>query len=163
KEKIVPGLQSLCVSILDDSNADMEKSVNDITDYMSKTTSNELKRKMEALSQRRGEICQELAQVRKKLYDVILQERGTINFKGEELSPSVIGNFLFENSEELSYITGPVDPQAEIPLTRDELVALYRSNGDLSSSDEAELKCDLPDPSFILDPETFLNLHNSLI
>ncbi len=44
KEKVAPGLQSLCVSILDDSNLDMERSVDGITDYMSKTTSHEMQR-----------------------------------------------------------------------------------------------------------------------
>ena len=39
KEKVAPGLQSLCVSVLDDSNADMEKSIDGITSYMARSTS----------------------------------------------------------------------------------------------------------------------------
>ena len=33
KEKVAPGLQDLCVSMLDDSNVDMERSVDGITSY----------------------------------------------------------------------------------------------------------------------------------
>lgn len=56
KEKVAPGLQSLCVSILDDSNLDMERSVDGITDYMSKTTSHEMQREMNRLSGGRREV-----------------------------------------------------------------------------------------------------------
>lgn len=45
KEKVVPGLQSLCVSVLDDSNVDMEKSIDGITSYMAQTTSFIIKEK----------------------------------------------------------------------------------------------------------------------
>lgn len=65
KEKVAPGLQSLCVSVLDDSNVDMEKSIDGITSYMAHTTSFEVKREMEALGQERKEIISELAAVRK--------------------------------------------------------------------------------------------------
>ena len=37
KEKVTPGLQNLCVSVLDDSNVDMEKSIDGITSYMAQT------------------------------------------------------------------------------------------------------------------------------
>ena len=43
KEKITPGLQDLCVSMLDDSNVDMERSIDGITSYISSTTSFEVK------------------------------------------------------------------------------------------------------------------------
>lgn len=46
KEKVPRGLRNLCVSVLEDSNVDMERSVDGIAEYMSRTTSHELKREM---------------------------------------------------------------------------------------------------------------------
>ena len=71
KEKVAPGLQSLCVSMLDDSNVDMEKSIDGITSYMSQYTSFELKKEMESLGQERKQIIRDLAETRKKLFSII--------------------------------------------------------------------------------------------
>ena len=49
KEKVTHGLQSLCVSVLDDSNIDMEKSIDGITSRMAQTTSFEIKGEMESM------------------------------------------------------------------------------------------------------------------
>ena len=163
KDKITPGLQNLCVSVLDDSNADMEKSVDGITDYMSRTTSYELRREMDSLGQERNNIIGELASVRRKLYTIIRQERGSIVFQGEELSPSFVAAFVHDHAEDLSYIPGNVKLYSSIPLTHDQLLLLYRSNGAITSDDESELNCDLPNPDSIMDPDTFLYARNSLL
>ena len=78
KDKVAPGLQNLCVPILDDSNQDMERSVDGITDYMSKTTSHEMFRQMDQLEQERKRVIEELADVRRKLFAVLNQECSSI-------------------------------------------------------------------------------------
>ena len=74
KEKIAPGLQDLCVSMLDDSNADMERSVDGITSYTSQSTSFDLKREMDSLAAERRDIIAKLADVRRKIFAIINQE-----------------------------------------------------------------------------------------
>src|SRR5699024_11104748 len=56
KEKLTKNMQSLCVSVLDDSNEDMENSIDGITEYMSKYTSFELAKQKDELKQDRLKI-----------------------------------------------------------------------------------------------------------
>ena len=162
KEKVSPGLQSLCVSVLDDSNVDTEKSIDGITSYMAQTTSFEVKREMESLGQERKEIISELAAVRKKLFAIINQECNCIVYNGEDISPSAAAAYVQKNSEILSYIPGSVRLYAPLPLSFAELTELYRSNSVISVQDEAEFEHDIPDPAELMDPEEFEQKCNAL-
>jgi very-short-patch-repair endonuclease len=155
KEKISPGLQHLCVSILDDSNVDMEKSIDGITDYMSRYTSYEVKREMDELGLERREIINELADTRKKIFAIINRENNCIVFNGEEISPSAAAAYVWEHKEDLSYIPGKVQLYEPLPLTFTELSELYRSNEDISAEEEKELANDLPAIETILTPADF--------
>ena len=62
--------------MLDDSNVDMERSVDGITSYTSRTTSFEVKREMDSLAAERRDVIRQLADVRKKIYAIIHQECG---------------------------------------------------------------------------------------
>lgn len=162
KDKVAPGLQSLCVSMLDDSNVDMEKSIDGITSYMSQYTSFELKKKMESLGRERKRIIQELAKIRKKLFCVIKQECNGIVYNGEEISPSRAAEFVRENNEILSYIPGAVRLYEPLPLTFAELSELYQSNSIISAEDESELNYDLPNPGDVISPKDFEDKCNAL-
>ena len=162
KEKVDPGLQSLCVSILDDSNVDMEKSIDGITRYMAHATSFEVKKEMESLGQERKEIISELAATRKKLFAIINQESNSIVYNGEAVSPSAAAAYVRENSKTLSYIPGSVRLYEPMPLSFSELSELYQSNGAISARDEAEFAYDLPNPSEVMNPGTFTDRCNAL-
>lgn len=140
KEKINPSLQSLCVSMLDDSNADMQKSVQGISDYMGQKTASELAKKVEKTRAERNAIMAELAETRKKIFALINQEYQSIVYLGEAISPSEAARFVCENEETLSYIPGEVELGHPLPLTLQELSELYRSNENLSIVDETELR-----------------------
>lgn len=155
KEKVAPGLQNLCVSVLDDSNLDMERSVDGITDYMSKTTSYEMKRDMELLAGEREELVEKLADVRRKIFAILNQECNCIVYNGEEISPSKAAEFVRINAEELSYIPGRVRLRVPMPLTFSQLTELYRSNILVSEADEKELLAEIPKPDSIMSPTEF--------
>lgn len=155
KDKVNPGLRNLCVSMLDDSNVDMERSVNGITDYMSRTASYEIKREMVTLAEERKAIIAQLADTRRKLYTLIQQECNCIVYNGEELSPSAAARFVLEHEEDLSYIPGRVRIHSPLPLTFEQLADLYRSNEGLTEADEQELACSIPSPKDILSPSDF--------
>ena len=156
KEKVAPGLQNLCVSILDDSNVDMERSVDGITDYMSKTTSFELEKEMNALADERRRIIDQLAKVRRNIFAIIHQECNSIVLNGEGISPSKAAEFVVDHAEKLSsIIPGNVRLRAPLPLTFEQLKDLYKSNECLSVENEEELKCGIPDPTSILSPADF--------
>ena len=152
KDKVPQGLRNLCVSVLEDSNVDMERSVDSIAEYMSRTTSYELKRDMDVLAEEREQVIDQLAQVRKRIFRLIHQECSCITWQGEALSPSAAAQFVLDNQEKLSYIPGKVDAELPLPLSRAELVELYRSNEELTNEDERELAVDLPGAEALLSP-----------
>lgn len=82
KEKVAPGLRSLCVSVLDDSNLDMERSVDGITDQMSKTTAHEMQREMDRLAGERRDIIARLAAVRRKIFASLNRECSCMVYNG---------------------------------------------------------------------------------
>lgn len=155
KEKVAPGLRDLCVSMLDDSNVDMERSVDGITSYTSRTTSFEVKREMDSLAAERRDVISRLADVRKKIYAIIHQECSCIVLNGEDISPSKAAEFVVEHTQDLSYIPGRVRLYAPLPLSFEQLSALYRSNEGVTAADESELEAELPDPADIMTPGDF--------
>lgn len=155
KEKVASDLQSLCVSMLDDSNVDMEKSIDGITSYMASYNSHDVKKKMDELSIERREIIDELAKTRKKIFSIINQECNTIVYNGESISPSAMAKYVHENMESLSYIPGKVKLYKPLPLSFFELSELYQSNGIISTADDAEFEHDIPNPGEIISPSIF--------
>ena len=162
KDKVAPGLQNLCVSVLDDSNVDMSRSIEGITTYMSSTNSFELKRNMDDLAVKRRDIMDKLADVRRKMFAAIHQECECIVYNGDSISPSKAAEFVTAHSEDLSYIPGRVRKDSPLPLTFDQLSDLYRSNGYISEKDEDELSTDLPNPSSILSPAEFTDITDEI-
>ena len=155
KEKVASDLQSLCVSLLDDSNADMEKSIDGITSYMASYNAQDVKIKMNELSLERKEVIDELAKTRKKIFSIINQECNSIVYNGKSVSPSEMAKYVQENMESLSYIPGKVKLYEPLPLSFSELSELYQSNGFISTEDEDEFKHDIPNPCEIISPSVF--------
>ena len=155
KDKVAHGLQNLCVSVLEDSNIDMERSVDGITDFMSRTNSHDIQKDMEEIAEERHKIISELASVRKKIFNIINQECNCIVYNGEDISPSKAAAFVSEHAEDLSYIPGSVRQDSPLPMSFEELAELYRSNELLTVEDEIELTKDIPNPLTILSPSDF--------
>lgn len=151
-------LQDLCVSVLDDSNDDMERSIDGITEYLSRYTSSELSKKADSAKRSRNEIIRKLAELRQKIYAIKYSEFKAIAYNGESISPSAAARFVHENAEVLSYIPGKVELYRPLPLSFEELSMLYHSNARISCDEEQELACDLPDPSCLLLPDRFTQL-----
>lgn len=152
KDKVPEGLRNLCVSVLEDSNRDMERSIDGIADFMSRATSHELKRDMDVLEGERQHIIDQLAHTRSRIFDLIRQECSPIDWAGGTLSPSAAAQFVLEGQKELSWIPGKIDSSAPLPLTRAELHELYRTNEDLCPEDERELALPLPGREELLSP-----------
>lgn len=163
KGKVENHIQNLCVSMLDNSNKDMEKSIDGITDYMGRTTSFEIRRDMDSLDLERQVIINQLANVRKKLFAIINQESSSIVVNGEEISPSKAAKYVLDNREELSYIPGQVQLYKPLPLTYEEFFELYKSNIDISREEQIELDCNIPNPQDILSSEMLDNAFREML
>ncbi|SHL12374.1 AAA domain-containing protein [Selenomonas ruminantium] len=162
KDKIAPGLQSLCVSLLDDSNKDMETSVEGITSFMSQYSSSSIKKEMETIGEERKSIIAGLANVRKRIFMSIQKECASITYQGESLTPTEAAKYVAMNQEKLDYIPGTVKVDSALPLTYDELVELYRSNEIITDTDATELSYDLPSPDELLTVTEFEELCRQL-
>ncbi len=158
KEKVAPGLQDLCVSLLDDSNEEMERSISGIAEKMSSTNSRALKKEMDSLAVERRKVIDDLARVRRDIFAVINKECECIVFNGESISPSDAADFVSRHINDLSYISDNVPLNTPLPLPIEQLSCLYRSNGAVSGTDEAELGFDIPDPNEVLSPVVFSSL-----
>ncbi len=158
KEKIVPQLQNLCVSVLDDNNKDMERSIDGITEYISSNSSKDLLEEIEKLQEERIEILSDLAQVRKEIFDIKHKEYEVITYEDEKYSTSQMAKFVYDNKEDLSYLAGKVTLGQPFPLSQAELISVYDINSIIKVEEEKELAQDLPDPSIMLLPSEFLSL-----
>lgn len=158
KEKLPEDMQSLCVSVLDESNEDMENSIEGITEYRAKFTSVELKKQIEKLKEERLKIIDELSKIRRKIYNALDNEYKSIVLNGDEISPSKAAKYVRENKEKLDYINGDIKLYETLPLSIDELNYLYSTNTKLTDIEEKELNYGLPDPDKLIKPERFKKL-----
>ncbi|NLB78427.1 MAG: hypothetical protein GX796_06165, partial [Clostridiaceae bacterium] len=94
KGQVPEAIQNLCVSVLDDTNLDMVRSVDGISEYLSRYTSNELKRKMESSARQREVIIKQLAEVRRKIYAIKYREFEPIVYNGDSFSPAKAAEFV---------------------------------------------------------------------
>lgn len=155
KSQVPEEIQNLCVSVLDDTNEDMVRSVDGISEYISRYTSSVLKRKIETTAIEREEIIKHLSELRRKIYTIKYREFEPIVYNGESYSPSKAAEFVNKYAEELSYIPGKVRLYYSLPVSIDELRMLYQSNADITDMDEHELACDLPSPQLLITPAKF--------
>lgn len=160
KEKVEPEIQDLCVSMLGHTNHDMVNSVDGITEFMSRHTANELKKQVEANKRQRAEIMKELAAVRKRIYSIKYREFEPIVYNGDSYSPAKAAAFVNANAESLSYIPGEVELYRPLPLTREQLLQLYQTNGELSGDEERALGYSIPSPDILPSPREFATAVN---
>ena len=161
KEKVPKGIQNLCVSVLDDTNSDMERSVDGMSEYLSKYTSNEMKRKMESANRQRLAIIEILSEIRKKIFAIKYREFQPIVYNGKGYSPAEAAVFVNKNAEELSYIPGSVRLYHPLPATIDELAILYKSNAGISELEEQELAWGIPNPELLIAPSELTALNRN--
>lgn len=155
KDKVPKGLQSLCVSVLEDSNRDMERSVDGITEYLSAHSSIELMDRAEKLKVTRSELLNELSEVRQRIFAIKFKEFKPIVLNGKGYSPSEAANYVYENSELLSFIPGKVVLYKPLPVTLGDFDILYDTNNKVNKDEELELEYKLPNPNLILSPHNF--------
>ncbi|MEG0835397.1 MAG: AAA domain-containing protein, partial [Christensenellaceae bacterium] len=160
KEKVAPELQHLCVSVLDENNRDMERSIDGITDYISAHSSLELLDNTEKLKLHRARIMDDLNDIRNKIFAAKYKEFETIVFGGESFSPSQAAKFVYDHKDELAYIPGKVMLGKPLPATTGDLELLYKTNTLVSINEEQELNAALPNPNQMLIPQEFSGLIN---
>ncbi len=165
KDMVEDGIKDLCVSMLEDSNKDMQISIENIIERRNRS-SIQLKKESNKLQRERKEIINILNKVRRDIYSLKYKEQNTIVLNGESLSASKIAEFVSENREKLSdVIPGNVDKQKAFPLDEEEIKFLYNTNSVITVDDEKELNSKYPDIAEIIEPsrlkDALLEIENS--
>lgn len=155
KEKVPKALQNLCVTVLEDNNQDMERSVDGITEYISAHSALELFEKSEKIKRKRLDILDQLSDVRKKIFAIKHREYEAIIFGGKSYSVAESATFVSDHAEDCSYIPGKVTLYKPLPVTVGDLELLYKTNEQISVNEEIELSNQLPNPAILLSPAVF--------
>ena len=162
KEKIPKNIQGLCISILDDDNSDMRKSVESISEKMGHFTSDNLKKEVEELENIRIKECNELKDINNKMYIIKHKESQAIIFNGETFSIQETGTFLRNNPKILEKIPGKILDLVPCPITNEEFKFLNNEYKEIIDKDEEkEITLGLNDITDYLDEEAFKNLIDS--
>ena len=161
KEKIPKSIQGLCISILDDDNSDMRKSVETISEKLGNFTSEKLKKEVEELKKIRIKEYNDLENITNQMCGIRYRESKSIDFNGETFFIKDIAKYLRENSEIAGKIPGKISELVPCPITNDEFSFLktkYRQQ--VSENEEKEIVSGLNNISDYLDVSEFEELVN---
>ena len=161
KEKIPKSIQGLCISILDDDNSDMRKSVETISEKLGNFTSEKLKKEVGELEKIRIKECSDLENITDQMCGIRYRESKSIDFNGEPFFIKDIAKYLRENSEIAGKIPGKISELVPCPITNDEFSFLktkYRQQ--VSENEEKEIVLGLNKISDYLDVREFEELVN---
>lgn len=158
RDHIPEPLRPLAVSVLDDDLANrsqLEEAARAIMERLSKYDASKLRNEATRLEQQRQKLLQRIADLRRQLVEVIGSEYRSIVVGGQEYRPSEAARIVAEGKGSNDWIPGPVELGAPLPLSLEELVELYRLNGELTKEDEEELSVQPPDPARLFPPDEF--------
>jgi very-short-patch-repair endonuclease len=158
RHHIVPELRPLCVSVLEsdlDSRRQLESAVAAIAERLGSTEAGSLEQEASALEVERHDLLHQLDQVLRQLAEARAGEYREIAVGEETWQPAEAARQVMQEEAEHGWIPGPVLPKTALPLSADELAALYRTNDLLSPEDERELSGHLPDAGQLPSAEQF--------
>lgn len=158
RDKVVPELRPLCVSVLEGDqagNQQLNDSVTEIERRLSSKSEEQLIREAEQLSERRRKTLARISAARTELLDLVHAEYSSIVIAGKEYSPAEAAGRVGAGKVSNSWIPGRVLPDVPLPLSLSEVRTLYESNQQVSPADIADMSGKLPDPGELPTPEEF--------
>ena len=158
REKIVPDLQPLCVSVVSGDEAgrrQLEASVNGITARLGSDSLQRLESESIRFQAERHQLLNRIGRLREEIFKAANAEYRTITIGEKEIAPSAAARFVRKNRETSEWIPGALKPLVPLPLSSLEITSLYATNADLTDEDIAELRCELPALSDLPSPEDF--------
>jgi hypothetical protein len=165
RDKVAKPLQSLCVSVFysdEESSKQLEESITGIVNYISTTSTRKLTRDIEQLHEKREELKKTHEELRHALLSAMADEYRDLEVMGETFAPAAAARKLVEQEGAHDWIPGPVVPDAEIPLTPQELRDLYTLTGKVTAADEAMLRSSLPELEKLPTPKQFAGLFDDI-
>ena len=162
KDKIPKNIQGLCISILDDDNSDMSRSVENITENMGRLDSIKLKKEVDILEQERLKEIKELKKINTQLFSIKYKENQSIFYNGEGFSITELGRYLRKNEERLNKINGKIEENTPCPISNEEFKFLKEYRIKVSKEDEKEIELNLNDSNFFKTKDEFKDILEKL-
>jgi very-short-patch-repair endonuclease len=153
-------LQPLCVSVLRNDAKNRERLKSSITGIVERTTEDveALTQHANSLSVERKQILSRLRADRQNLLHARTDEYRDVAVGGQGYPPSEAAKKVKAGNDLHDWIPSPVRLGNPLPLEAGELIDLYETNLLISSNDETELACILPEPENLLTPKAFSDL-----
>ena len=165
--QIDESLRPLCVSILDNdaaSQRELEESVRAISDRLSNSSAHAMEREAAQFATERNALVLQLGELRHRLQATLENEYREIVFAGESISPSDAARFVRSGERQHDWIPGPISV-GPLPLSKEQVDELYRSNGLITANDERLVDIPLPSLDELSNPDIvssiFAELNNS--
>ncbi|MEE8139114.1 MAG: AAA domain-containing protein, partial [Thermoanaerobaculia bacterium] len=165
REHVAKPLQSLCVSVIysdEESSKQLEESITGIVNYLATTSQRKLRKEIDQLVGKRASLKSRHAELRRTLLEAVTDEYRELEVAGERLSPSLAARKLVESQGVHDWVPGPLEADAELPLTDEELLDLYTLNAKITEEDEKLLTASLPDVAQLPAPKDFASLYDEI-
>lgn len=159
RDKISEPIRPLCVSVLDDNRKQLEESLNTINDYMSSHNIESLDDEADKLEFERTALIGSITKEREHLVSLVTKEYSPIITDNGEMLPKDAAEYV-RALEDKVFIPDKAAPDAQFPLSSQELGELYASNEALTSLEESILSSDAPDSSQLPSPSEFARLRS---
>jgi very-short-patch-repair endonuclease/Cdc6-like AAA superfamily ATPase len=157
RDKVVEPLQPLCVSVLQNdkkSHEELQQSVRQIHIQLSQDHSS-LERDAIRLQEERNVVLKELNEARQQLLKARQEEIRELVVDGKTFRPIDAAKLVKSGEGKDDWFPGPVTDGQSLPLVRDDIMALYRSNVGISLEDERQLNGTRPDLTPFPSPAEF--------
>lgn len=154
KDKLDPQIQSLCVSLVGDSTADLRRSVAEISSRIANGVSRQ-KANAKRLEEEREEAIGSISKVRRALFASLDAEQSTIAIDDEEIFPIDAARFVEQNRAVIDcfgFTSRETDPY---PFAENEIETLYQLNLEFEDDFRSAADGGFPDPSKLLSPRDF--------
>ena len=157
REKVVKGLQPLCVSVLDskDDDAALKSSIEGIVERIGNADTARLEREITRLTSERERLVDQTHRLQGDVLNARLDEQREIIIDGSGVRPMASAKEVALGIGVSNWIPQPVELGHPLPLTSSEIAELYLTNESVSKADETKLTCALPEPSEVANPFDF--------
>jgi very-short-patch-repair endonuclease/DNA polymerase III delta prime subunit len=155
---VVEELRPLCVSLLDqdlEGRAQLEQAVRGIVGRIGSANERAEAAKVAQLQAQRTQLIERVERLATDLRTARGAEYEPIVLDGESLLPSEAARHVRANRARYEWLPGPLAPGAPIPLSPEQLVTLYASNGLVTKGEEDELEGGLPPLDQLPEPPEF--------
>ena len=161
KEKLPEEIQPLSVSMIGDRK-DLEKTALELKDRLSSSSAVKLNAKIEELSAARKRLIERQKTVRTRIFELRLKDTQGPVYKGRQYALTELAQKLRSEEAALRHVVPGEVKEGPLPLTQEELAALYKTNGIWDAETQRELMFDLPSLDAVPTPEKMAQMHEEL-